>query len=166
MCFLIIKMLAELQPPASSETNLQRSHTHHCKFPHVCPHTHADAHTLAHMQHKTTADPHKGQRVAEATGAQQPVSISRDWIILCLSPCLRPFTTTLPLALLPQTIAQTGLQICLRAEVDILFARSHVALHSACSALTTTDRASRGLDHPRDLNLDKSQILTQRFLTF
>lgn len=88
------------------------------------------------MQHMATADPHTGQRVAEATGAQQPISISRDWIILFfslfLSPCLHLFTTPPPvLAFLPQTIAQTGLCVCLRAEVDIIFACPHVAFHYA-----------------------------------
>lgn len=65
-------MLAELQannPQALAHTSLRIL-------------TRVHAHTHARGQLNTSADPHTGQRAAEATGAQQPVSISTDQIIL------------------------------------------------------------------------------------
>lgn len=54
-----------------------QSHMRYCRVLHTCVHIHT--HICS-----TSAESHTGQRVAKATGAQQPVYISGDEIILLL----------------------------------------------------------------------------------
>lgn len=109
-------MLTQLQTNSPAAL----SHIHHCRFPNTCTHTHCNTKQLQIHTHT-----HTGHGVA--TGAQQPVSISRDWIILSLPSCPYPHPHRVSLS---QTLAQTGLKICVRAEVDIIFT-CPLAFHSA-----------------------------------